>query len=77
MSRQLGIEAVGKCSDPAFFETGYSNWKDACADFRQHEASDVHQELAMKFAHFTSGKSITSQLSAQTAKEQKKAPENV
>jgi len=37
----------------------------------------VHQELAVKFAHFTSGKSITSQLSAQTAKEQKKAPENV
>ena len=77
MSRQLGIEAVGKCSDPAFFETGYFNWKDACSNFCQHEASDVHQELAVKFAHFTSGKSITSQLSAQTAKEQKKAPENV
>jgi len=60
-------------TNPAFFETGYSNWKDACADFRQHEASDVHQELAMKFAHFTSGKSITSQLSVHTAKEQEKA----
>jgi len=59
MSRQLGIEAVAKCLDPMFFETGYSNWKDACSDFCQHEGSDVHQELAMIFAHFTSGKSIT------------------
>ena len=33
----------------------------------------MHQELAMKFAHFTSGKSITSQLSVHTAKEQEKA----
>ena len=54
-------------TDSAFIDRGYSNWKDACKKFDNHQKSKTHEEAVLKMIIVPStcqnvGESLSSQL---------------
>jgi hypothetical protein len=66
----LGINILSRKDENAFVSSRFSNWKDATADFKRHEASQQHSECVMKWHHHLKGDSVETMLSSEKEKQQ-------